>query len=56
MQKNKNTYMKDEEEIMPLGTPRLKMGSNDVHHNVWDLILFSTYETKFKKTIEIKKN
>jgi len=55
MQKDKNTDMKDKEEITPLGTPRLEMGSNDVHHNTWDLVLFSTFETKIKKIIEIKK-
>jgi hypothetical protein len=53
--KDKNTDMKDKEEITPLGTPRLEMGSNDVHHNTWDLVLFSTFETKIEKIIEIKK-
>jgi hypothetical protein len=54
--KNKNTNMKYEEEITPLGTPRLEMGSNDVHHNIWDLVFFNLFETKIEKIIEIKKN
>ncbi len=48
--------MKDKEEITPLGTPRLEMGSNDVHHNIWDLVLFITSETKIEEIIEIGKN
>ncbi len=40
---------------MPLGTPRLEMGSNDLYDNIWDLVTFSIFETKIEKITEIKK-
>jgi hypothetical protein len=45
--------MEDEKETMPLGAPRSKLASNDMHQTLMGHALFSTFGTKTKETIEI---